>query len=96
MADEPRLLASDEVIVREEGDAGEALVFVPETERIKVLNRAGLWLWTWCDGGHTRQDLVTRLAEKYPAVDRDVLKANVDDFVQDLQDLGLVSELSDD
>jgi hypothetical protein len=87
------LLARVDVIVREEGDEGEALLFDPETERIKVLNRTGLLLWNWCDGEHSRADLVAGLAGEYPAVDREVLVADVDRFLEDLDELGLVREV---
>jgi hypothetical protein len=87
------LLASSDVIVREEGDEGEALLFDPETERIKVLNRTGLLLWNWCDGRHTRDDLVAGLAGEYPGVDRDVLAGDVDRFLGDLADLDLLRQV---
>ena len=70
MQNDPYLLASSDVIVREEGDEGEALLFDPETGRIKVLNRTGLLLWEWCDGAHTRADLVAGLAAEYPEVEK--------------------------
>ena len=93
MQNDPYLLASSDVIVREEGDEGEALLFDPETGRIKVLNRTGLLLWEWCDGAHTRADLVAGLAAEYPEVGQDVLAADVDRFLDDLAGLRLVSEV---
>ena len=88
-----QFLARSDVIVREEGDEGEALLFDPETERIKVLNRTGLLLWNWCDGDHSRADLVAALAGEYPSVDRDLLEADVERFLGDLADLGLVRQV---
>jgi hypothetical protein len=87
------MMASSDVVVREEGDEGEALLFDPETERIKVLNRTGLLLWNWCDGTRTRADLVAGLAGEYPTVDREVLAGDVDRFLEDLAELGLVYEV---
>jgi hypothetical protein len=93
MKNERVLQASSEVIIREEGDEGEALLFDPETERVKVLNHTGLLLWNCCDGAHTRADLVARLADEYPDVDREVLVADVDRFLGDLSELGLLDEV---
>jgi hypothetical protein len=87
------LASSSDVIVREEGDEGEALLFDPETERIKVLNRTGLLLWNWCDGAHTRADLVAGLVGEYPAVQRDVLQADVERFLLELAELGLLRQV---
>jgi hypothetical protein len=93
MGDNVYLLASSEVIVREEGDEGEALLFDPETERVKVLNRTGLLLWDRCDGTRTRKDLVSELAAEYPEVEQEALSADVDRYLADLAVLGLLTEV---
>jgi hypothetical protein len=87
------LLARSDLIVREEGDEGEALIFDPETERVKVLNHTGLTLWRWCETGHTPQDLVRRLSEEYDSVDLDVLRQDVNDFVRELLALGYLESM---
>jgi hypothetical protein len=89
------LQARPDLIVREEGDEGEALIFDPGTERIKVLNHTGLLLWSLLDGRHTSDDLVKALSGAHPSVDGGVLAGDVDAFVQDLLDLGFLERVGE-
>jgi hypothetical protein len=88
------LLTKPNIIVREEGDEGEALLFDPETERLKVLNRTGFLLWNWCDGHRTQRDLTQMLSERYPSADRDTVQADVGRFVQQMLDLGMMESVA--
>jgi Coenzyme PQQ synthesis protein D (PqqD) len=87
------LLARSDLIVREEGDEGEVLLFDPETERLKVLNHTGFLLWQWCDGRHTLEDLVGMMCARYGATAQDVLRSDVESFLQQMFELGLLEHV---
>ena len=93
MDENTRLLARSDLIVREEGDEGEALVFDPQTEKIKVLNHTGLLLWGWCDGTHTAPELVTMLSERFGSMAPEILKDDVYRFVQELLNMEFLESI---
>lgn len=84
------LAVNPDIVCRVEGT--EALLFDPTTERVRVLNEEGLYLWNLCDGAHTRNDLVDGLSAEFPGVGRDVLGQDVDAFLFDLARLGYLRE----
>jgi hypothetical protein len=88
------LVVNHDVIAREEGDEGEAILFDPETERLKVVNRTGFLVWNWCDGRRTQGDLVELLSERYPSVDRQVVEADVSSFLEEMMDLELLESVA--
>jgi Coenzyme PQQ synthesis protein D (PqqD) len=88
------LLARSDLIVRPEGDEGEVLLFDPETERLKVLNRTGFLLWQWCDGRHTLGDLVGMMCDRYGTMEQEVVRSDIESFFQEMLDLGLVERVS--
>jgi hypothetical protein len=91
MAQKTHLAVNPDIVCREEGD--EALLFDPETERVKVLNATGLMLWNLCDGSHSQDDLVQALVTKYPDVGVDTLKADVKRFLTDMLDMELLESI---
>jgi hypothetical protein len=92
--DEVYWVARPDVVVRPEGDEGEVLLFDPETERVKVLNHTGFFVWNLLDGRHTEADVVERLSAEHASVAHDVVTGDVHAFVQDLLDLGFVETTS--
>ncbi|WP_066364521.1 lasso peptide biosynthesis B2 protein [Herbidospora mongoliensis] len=54
-----------------------------------VLNPPGLVTWSVLSAGGTRDDAVTALASRYPAVPGDRLRADVDTLLNDLREAGL-------
>ncbi|GAB1821759.1 lasso peptide biosynthesis B2 protein [Herbidospora sp. RD11066] len=55
-----------------------------------VLNRPGLVTWSVLSTGGTRDDAVSALASRYPAVPGDRLRDDVDTLLRDLREAGLV------
>ncbi|WP_061291731.1 lasso peptide biosynthesis B2 protein [Herbidospora cretacea] len=55
-----------------------------------VLNPPGLMTWSVLSTGGSRDDAVTALASRYPAVPGDRLRADVDTLLNDLRQAGLV------
>jgi hypothetical protein len=88
------LLARPGIIARPEGDAGEMLLFDPESERVKVLNRTGAWVWELCDGRHSQANVIDALVAAYPSMTQNEVAADVRAFLQDLLDLGLVETVA--
>jgi hypothetical protein len=91
MAQETYLAVNPDIVCRVEGE--EALLFDPETEKVKVLNVTGLMLWNLCDGSHSQHDLVQALVTKYPDVGVDTLTADVKRFLSDMLDMELLESI---
>lgn len=90
MAGERYLLVNQGIVCREE-EGGEALLFNPDTGEIKVANPNALLVWRLCDGTRTKADVLCALEEEYEDVDRDTLEKDLDAFIQDLENQGLIS-----
>ncbi|WP_062353560.1 lasso peptide biosynthesis B2 protein [Herbidospora yilanensis] len=60
------------------------------TGECHVLNRPGMVTWSVLSSGGTRDDAVSALASRYPAVPGDRLRADVDALLDDLHQVGLV------
>jgi hypothetical protein len=90
MAREKYLLVNQGLVCREE-EGGETLLFNPETGEIKVANPTAFFIWQLCDGTRTKADVLRALEEEFEGVDRDVLEKDLDTFIQDLENQGLMS-----
>lgn len=68
------------------------MLIAPSGEEVIVLNATGSALWDALadPDGRDADALVVHLATSYPSVGNDVLIADVDAFLTELQDAGLV------
>ena len=90
MTREKYLLVNQDIVCREE-EEGEALLFNPETGDIKVANPTALFVWQLCDGTRTKADVLCALEEEFEDVDRGVLERDLDAFIEDTANQGLMS-----
>ena len=76
---------------------GEGTVLVPTGERVVdmngmiVLNDTGKFIWERLDGSHSPQDIAKALAEEYD-VSLDDAASDVNDFLNELQNLGILED----
>ena len=90
MAEEKYPLVNQGIVCREE-EGGEALLFNPDTGEVKVANHTALFVWQLCDGTRSESDVLHALEEEFEDVDRGILEKDLDIFLQDLENQGLIS-----
>lgn len=70
------------------------VLFDPQAEKAYVLNASAAFVWTCCDGHHSREAIVEELADslgdKAPA--REQLRSDVDRALEDFRNQGLLGE----
>ena len=66
------------------------VVFHKTTKNSIVLNPTGSWLWEQLEQPRSRQELVERLVERYPDVERQRLADDMEVYLRELTDNELV------
>lgn len=66
------------------------VVFHKSTKNSIVLNPTGSWLWEQLEQPRSRQELVDRLVERYPDVERQRLADDMEVYLRELTDNELV------
>jgi hypothetical protein len=92
MADRRYLLVDQDIVCREE-EWDDVLLFNPDTGKIKVVNPTAFFIWQLCDGTRTRTDVLQALADAYEGVTEEMLKRDLDAFLQELEDGGLIDHV---
>jgi hypothetical protein len=62
---------------------GEAVIVLPESGQVAVLNEVGTQVWELADGQHSVEEIVASVVEAYD-VSPDQAREDVDAFVQEL------------
>ncbi|MFN0099049.1 MAG: PqqD family protein [Gemmatimonadaceae bacterium] len=84
------IIRTDPTVIFQRLDVG-AVLFSPSTELYFALNDVGSWLWERLSAGTTTpSDLALELSARYPEVESSILRADVDELVQQLVQDGLV------
>ena len=87
---EKTLVANPEILFQE--DEEEALLFHPTTGEIKLLNASGAFIYRLIDGQHSRDDILKQLIEAFEVSDTIAVAKDLDEFLQEMFALSLVSE----
>ena len=66
------------------------VVFHKSTKNSIVLNPTGSWLWEQLEQPRSRQELVDRLVDRYPDVERQRLADDMEVYLRELTDNELV------
>ena len=90
-AHQPQRRADKADQCRQEED--EAILFDPRTGEIKLLNETGAFIYQCLDGKHTRNDIVDELVKKYDILEREVVEADVDEFLRGMRGAQLIGDL---
>jgi hypothetical protein len=78
-----RLMQNPDVVIREVDDDG-ALLFNPDTNRVRVVNRTGLFLWNLCEKGSDLPSMLVKLKEAFDQVPEADAPDQVTTYVTDL------------
>lgn len=87
-----RLLVNPEVVLREE-DADGALLFNPDTNRIRVLNSTGVFVWHLCDGTRDLPAVVQAVRDAFEDAPDDEVEQHVRQFVEEMVGTGFIGTL---
>lgn len=89
-----RLLVNPEVVLREE-DADGALLFNPDTNRIRVLNSTGVFVWHLCDGTRDLPAVVHAVKDGFEGAPDDEVEQHVRQFVEEMIGNGFIGTVVD-
>jgi Coenzyme PQQ synthesis protein D (PqqD) len=82
-------LRNPDVVLREEDPDG-GLLFNPDTNRIRVINHTGLFIWKLCDGMHFLDEIIKGIQEAYDEVPVDQVAEQVKGFVDEMVSSGFI------
>ena len=92
VAEQPRIyLQNPDVVIREVDEEG-ALLFNPDTNHIRVVNRTGLFLWNLCQKGSDLSAMVAGLKETFDQVPEAEAPAQVEAYLADLLQGGFLGQ----
>lgn len=77
-----RLIRNRRLVVRESHD-NLTFLFDPKTGEIFTLEDTAKEIWDLCEQ-HNFDEIISRMAEKYPDIDSDQLKLDIQEFVDDM------------
>jgi len=84
-----RYSRNPDVVLREEDEDG-ALLFNPDTDRIRVLNATGLYIWKLCDGSHDLTRLVLAMRGAFAEIPEDAVTGHVQAYLDDMVRAGFI------
>ena len=92
LKDDVKYLKNPDVVVKEEDD-GCALLFNPDNDQVRVLNRTGFYIWNLCQGSLGVASMASRVQEGFePVPDQDVMK-DVQGFLDAMAQAGLIGRV---
>lgn len=91
----PRMvLQNPDVVIREVDEDG-ALLFNPDTNRVRVVNRTGLFIWNLCEKPSDVPSMLAGLKATFDEVPEADAPAQVEAYVADLLDGGFLGQPGD-
>jgi hypothetical protein len=85
-----KLLCNPDVVLREEDPEEGALLFNPDTNQVKVINTAGLFIWQQCGVAHTLDEIVAKVQKGFDEVPSEQVAQDVQDFVDEMLASGFI------
>ena len=82
-------LQNPDVVIREVDEDG-ALLFNPDTNRIRVVNRTGLFIWNLCEQASDLPSILSALREQFDRVPEIEAPSQVAAYVDQLIDDGFL------
>jgi hypothetical protein len=86
---EVRLIQNPEVILREVDEDG-ALLFNPDTNRVRVVNRTGLFIWNLCEKGLDLPSILSELREAFDQVPEAEVPDQVTGYLSEMVRSGFI------
>ena len=84
-----KFIRNPDVVLHEEDEDG-ALVFNPDNDQVKVLNRTGFFIWNLCDGRHDLESMLFALENSYRGTDDHQVSQQVASFIDEMVTSGFI------
>jgi hypothetical protein len=88
-----RYTCNPEVVLREVDEDG-ALLFNPDTNRVRVVNRTGLFIWNLCQDGCDLPSIVAGLRAGFEAAPDAELSGQVTSYLEQMVGSGFMGNVS--
>ena len=87
--DNTRYVQNPDVNLREEDEDG-ALLFNPDTDRVQLLSRTGLYIWKLCVEARTVNEIINAFKADFDEVPEDDVTADVEEFLEQMVGSGFI------
>ena len=74
-------ICNPEVVLREEDSDG-GLLFNPDTNQVRVLNKTGLFIWKMCEESCNIKNIVNELKQGFQNVPQGEAEKHVNNFIE--------------
>jgi hypothetical protein len=85
-----QFLRNPDVVLREENPDEGALLFNPDTNRVKVINTTGLFIWQQCGVACTLDEIVAEVQKGFDEVPSEQVAQDVQEFVDGMLATGFI------
>ena len=90
-----RFIRNPDVVIREEDPDG-ALAFNPDTDKIRVFNPTGFFIWQLCDGSRDMVGLVDQVRSSFDKVPENLVSDQIREFIGEMVQAGFIGTVEDD
>ena len=90
-----RFIRNPDVVIYEEDPDG-SLAFNPDTDKLRVLNPTGFFIWTLCDDSRDMESLVDKVRASFDKVPEDQVSEQVKEYVEEMVIAGFIGTVEDD
>ena len=90
-----RFIRNPDVVIHEEDPDG-ALVFNPDTDKIRVLNPTGFFIWQLCDGSRDMEGLVGPVRASFDKVPEGQVSEQVMAYVEEMVTAGFIGTVEEE
>jgi hypothetical protein len=85
-----KLLRSPDVVLREEDPDEGALLFNPDSNKVKVINTTGLFIWQQCGIARTMDEIVAEVQKGFDEVPMEQVAQDVQEFMDEMLASGFI------
>jgi hypothetical protein len=85
-------IRNPDVVLREE-NPDRALLFNPDTDRIRAINSTGLFIWKLCDGKHDLPAISKTMKNYFEEVPGIEAESQIKEFIDDMQANGFIGSI---
>jgi hypothetical protein len=89
-----RYIQNPDANLREEDEDG-ALLFNPDTDRVQLLSKTGLYIWKLCAEARTVNEIINAFKADFDEVPEDEVKTDVEEFLKQMVDNGFIDILEE-
>lgn len=89
-----RYIQNPDANLREEDEDG-ALLFNPDTDRVQLLSRTGLYIWKLCVEARTVNEIINAFKADFDEVPENEVTADVEEFLKQMVDNGFIGILEE-